>query len=106
MITGYLPRLVSLGFQPRGIWNCTYICPIMIDALAPAVELVAYIVVLGTPPTKKLPWSFRFSGPSVKAPCLPCPSACADALGANTARSSANRRDPATSAAPPLHKKH
>src|SRR5215207_2175562 len=88
MMTGYLPRLVWLGFQLWGIWNCTYICPIMIDALFPAVELVAYIVVLGTPPTKRLPWSLRLSGPLVKAPSLPFPSACADAPVATMASSS------------------
>src|SRR5215213_8343947 len=105
---GYLPRLVLLGFQPWGIWNCTYICPIMIDALGPAVELVAYIVVLGTPPTKKLPWSFSLSGPLVKAPSLPFPSACADALAATIASSRANdrRTDPATITATRLRKTH
>src|SRR5215212_1514031 len=107
MMTGYLPRLVLLGFQPWGIWNWTYICPIMIDAFGPAVELAAYIVVLGTPPMKKLPWSFRFSGPAVKAPFLPFPSACAEALGATIASSRAkSRSDPATLTATPLRMKH
>src|SRR5919109_460253 len=109
MITGYLPRLVLSGFQPWGIWNCTYICPIMIDALLPAVELLAYIVVLGTPPIKKLPWSFRLSGPLVKAPSLPFPSACAEALVATAPSSSRtrNRRmDPATIKVTPARKRH
>src|SRR5215212_10831461 len=99
MMMGYLPRLACSGFQPWGIWNCTYICPIMIDALGPAVELVAYIVVLGTPPTKKLPSSFRLSGPLVKAPSLPFPSACAEALVATAASNSMVRNrtpDPRT----------
>jgi hypothetical protein len=68
---------------------------------------VAYIVVLGTPPMKKLPWSFRFSGPLVKAPSLPIPSACAEALGATSASISVPRTtDLAIITAIRLRKKH
>src|SRR5688572_29060314 len=107
MMTGYLPSRVWLGFQLWGIWNCTYICPIMIDALLPGVELAEYIVVFGTPPMKKLPWSFSLSGPLVKAPSLPLPSACADALvGTSASRRANSRTEPATLIAAPLRETH
>src|SRR5688572_28806662 len=68
MITGH-PPLYFLA----GIWNCTYIWPIVIcwgvgaaGGGAPAAAgggTVAWSVIFGTPPTKKLPWSSIVSGP-------------------------------------------
>src|SRR6266566_194774 len=59
----------ALFFLRSGIWNCTYIWPIMIWSGLPAVGLglpgggvVAYLVTLGTPPMKKLPWSSITNG--------------------------------------------
>ena len=42
MMTGHFPCLVWSGLQPSGIWNCTYIWPIMIwFAAVPFVAGVA-----------------------------------------------------------------
>src|SRR4051812_18529241 len=87
MMTGYMPFFVFSGLQPSGIWNSTYIWPITIDwFVPPALELVAYWVVLFTPPMKKLPSSLIARGAVRKAPSLPLPSACAEALVATSAR--------------------
>src|SRR4051812_16359251 len=64
MITGGM-----LFFLFAGIWNCTYIWPMVIWfgtfcwlAGAFGGGMVAYGVTLGTPPMKKLPWSSMTSG--------------------------------------------
>src|SRR5262249_37701508 len=53
------------AFLFAGIWNWTYICPIVIwfgviTWFGP--NTVAYVVTFGTPPMKKLPWSSMTSG--------------------------------------------
>src|SRR6266550_2077589 len=60
MITGGM-----LAFFVAGIWNDTYICPIVIwfgVSVCVAGGTVAYVVTFGTPPMKKLPWSSITSG--------------------------------------------
>src|SRR5262245_10222268 len=62
----------QLGAERRaGIWNCTYIWPIVIccgvrgGAGWPggAPGIAAYSLTFVMPPTKKLPWSSRVTGP-------------------------------------------
>src|SRR5262247_4730052 len=60
MITGGM-----FAFLFAGIWNCTYIWPMVIwlgviTWFGPGT--VAYMVTFGTPPMKKLPWSSITSG--------------------------------------------
>jgi hypothetical protein len=57
-----------------GIWNCTYICPIVICCgvrggvgwPGGAPGTAAYSLTFATPPTKKLPWSSSVTGPPMK----------------------------------------
>ena len=68
MITGHPPP-----YFLAGIWNCTYIWPIVIccgtgpaGAVAPGAgggSAAACSVIFWTPPTKKLPWSSITRGP-------------------------------------------
>jgi hypothetical protein len=65
MMTGHPP-----AYFRAGIWNCTYIWPIVIwwGTLAAAAPPgppagAACSVTFGTPPMKKLPWSSIVSGP-------------------------------------------
>jgi hypothetical protein len=50
MMTGH-----AFLFFLWGIWNCTYIWPMVICCGLPAVGAVAKVVTFGTPPMKKLP---------------------------------------------------